>query len=113
MKALVILLVFSGMVAGQTGQIGQAPATTFKECYAACFILCIIVPPHSAFNCSLDCLRDCLIPKTPQGLHADNTRFCQLGCASSLCANISTKQNSDGEKVESCVGSCSEQCTRH
>ncbi|KAG5537639.1 hypothetical protein RHGRI_024926 [Rhododendron griersonianum] len=77
----------------------------------------MIVPPHSPFDCSFQCLKDCLIPKIPQstatGTHVDNNfNFCKLGCSASLCSKISTQQNPGGDKVESCVGSCSGQCTK-
>ncbi|XP_052176049.1 thionin-like protein 2 [Diospyros lotus] len=122
--ALVVALVVCGMATAvaQLSPVAQpSPATSFRDCYIPCFILCIVIPPHSAFGCSLDCLRSCIIPQAHHAAAAaaaaaatrPETRlhFCKLGCASSLCANISTRQNPSGEKVESCVGSCSGLCT--
>ncbi|KAH7866549.1 hypothetical protein Vadar_021872 [Vaccinium darrowii] len=114
-SVLIALVLFCGIkVEGQ-----PTPTTSFKECYVGCFVLCMIVPPYSPFACSFQCLKDCIIPKIPQAAttstpHVDNNfNFCKLGCAvASLCTNISTKQNPGGEKVESCVGSCSGQCTK-
>ncbi|XP_057514553.1 thionin-like protein 2 [Actinidia eriantha] len=106
LRAVVMGFMVCGMVAGQ-------PTTTFKECYVGCFILCIIVPGNSAFECSIQCLKTCIFPKSPQTFHDDNQHFCKLGCAASLCSNISTQQNPGGERVESCVGSCSEECTKN
>ncbi|PSS17905.1 Thionin-like protein [Actinidia chinensis var. chinensis] len=106
LRAVVFLFMVCGMVVGQ-------PTTTFKECYVGCFILCIIVPGNSAFECAVQCLKTCIFPKSPQAFHVDNHNFCKLGCAAALCSNISTKQNPGGEKVESCVGSCSEECTKN
>ncbi|KAK9282363.1 hypothetical protein L1049_005280 [Liquidambar formosana] len=103
-------LVMVGLVLGML--VGQSTAS-FMECYTPCFILCVIVPNHTAFSCALECLKNCIIPNPPSTIHTDTHSFCKLGCASSLCTNLSTKQNPGGEKVESCVGSCSEMCTKN
>ncbi|KAI8544407.1 hypothetical protein RHMOL_Rhmol08G0294100 [Rhododendron molle] len=118
LRAVVLVLVLICGISTEYYTVkGQPPTTTFKECYVGCFVLCIIVPPHSLFDCSFQCLKDCLIPKIPQstatGTHVDNNfNFCKLGCSASLCSNISTEQNPGGDKVESCVGSCSGRCTK-
>ncbi|CAL5361404.1 unnamed protein product [Camellia sinensis] len=110
MVVMVMVIVVSGMGVVE----GQSP-TPFMDCYVGCFILCNIIPSHTAYGCALQCLKDCVVPTTTQGIHGDkvNHQFCKLGCASSLCSNISTKQNPGGEKVESCVNSCSEGCTKN
>ncbi|KAK9229179.1 hypothetical protein WN944_022138 [Citrus x changshan-huyou] len=46
-------------------------------------------------ECIVDCLKTC---NSPNGA----VHFCKLGCASSLCANLSTQ-----EKVQSCADSSS------
>ncbi|KAA8541830.1 hypothetical protein F0562_022982 [Nyssa sinensis] len=107
LRALVGVVMLLGMLLGQS-------TASFKDCYVECFIFCMIKPSNSAFSCSIQCLKDCIIPKSPQDIHATHIHdYCKLGCASSLCSNISTKQSPDGEKVESCVGSCSELCTKN
>uniref|UniRef100_A0A5B7BAM4 Putative thionin-like protein 2 n=1 Tax=Davidia involucrata TaxID=16924 RepID=A0A5B7BAM4_DAVIN len=107
LRALVVVVLVFGML------VGQSSTASFKDCYVGCFIFCMIKPSNSAFYCSTQCLKDCIIPKSPQDIREDTHDSCKLGCASSLCTNISTKQNPDGEKVESCVGSCSESCTKN
>ncbi|KAB2623876.1 thionin-like protein 2 [Pyrus ussuriensis x Pyrus communis] len=102
------------LVLGMLMLAGQSSAS-FKSCYESCFILCVITPNHSVSYCSFQCLKDCIIPsRSPldhSNIHKDNVYFCKLGCASSLCSNLSTKQNPEVEKVGGCVDSCSETCT--
>ncbi|KAF8393328.1 hypothetical protein HHK36_021569 [Tetracentron sinense] len=86
-------------------------SASFKECYAQCFIFCVIKPNHSAFSCSVECLKDCIIPNSPLDTHTDTHYFCKFGCASSLCTNLSTQHNPGGEEMEGCVDSCSKMCT--
>ncbi|CAM8898452.1 unnamed protein product [Rhodiola kirilowii] len=79
------------------------------NCYASCFFLCYITPGHTTSYCSLDCLKDCIIPKfTPDAVSrhskTDTHQFCKLGCASVMCSNISTKKNPQVVKVGKCVG---------
>ncbi|XP_059641384.1 thionin-like protein 2 [Cornus florida] len=105
--ALVLVVLAFGTV------VGQSTAASFKDCYVGCFIFCMLNPSNSAFSCATQCLKDCIIPNSPQQIHVDSHHFCNLGCASSLCSNISTKQNPDGERVESCVGSCSDTCAKN
>ncbi|RVW34072.1 hypothetical protein CK203_084332 [Vitis vinifera] len=135
-RALVMVGLVMGMLVGQS-------TASFKDCYTKCFIFCIITPNNTAFSCSLECLKDCVIPSHPLDIEtADTTYFCKLGCASSLCTNLSTKKIQvisplsfsfflilsillffflswslvsvlAGEKVESCVNSCSNKCTEY
>ncbi|RVW88000.1 Thionin-like protein 2 [Vitis vinifera] len=106
-RALVMVGLVMGMLVGQS-------TASFKDCYTKCFIFCIITPNNTAFSCSLECLKDCVIPSHPLDIEtADTTYFCKLGCASTLCTNLSTKKNPAGEKVESCVNSCSNKCTEY
>ncbi|KAK2984882.1 hypothetical protein RJ640_008647 [Escallonia rubra] len=103
---LLVILVVLGMVVGQS-------TATFKDCYAKCFIFCMIEPDHTLCSCTTSCLKECIFPAaTPQtSIHEESLGFCKLGCASSLCSKLSTKQNPNGENVEKCVGSCSKKCT--
>ncbi|PON58929.1 Thionin-like protein [Trema orientale] len=113
------------------GILVEPTRASFKSCYGSCFLICLITPNHSAFGCSFQCLKDCILqpPNThlPAQSHTltrttTNTTtttknknnviyFCKLGCASSLCTNISSKNDPRSEKVERCVDSCSETCT--
>lgn len=82
-----------------------SPLSEFEQCYVGSFILCIILPTNTAYGCSLKSLKDC-IPSSPseetlgvaEGADAVMKKkgtdyFCRLGCASSLCTNISTEHN--------------------
>uniref|UniRef100_A0A2P2LKX6 Uncharacterized protein MANES_04G122400 n=1 Tax=Rhizophora mucronata TaxID=61149 RepID=A0A2P2LKX6_RHIMU len=92
---------------------GNSIATTFQQCYAGCFVLCAITPGSSTSTCAFKCLKDCIFPSTPvetNNREETQQQFCKLGCAFSTCANISSKYNPGGEKVASCVNSCSGRC---
>lgn len=118
--------------------IGQCQAN-FKDCYKSCFIVCVARPPHNPFKCATRCLKSCFL--TPLDAQSNPQHyFCNLGCATSLCSNISTIENpsnyslslstwididdysllthlcpffcsfSGGEKVDACVNSCDGAC---
>ncbi|KAJ9542399.1 hypothetical protein OSB04_028905 [Centaurea solstitialis] len=90
-------------------------APSFKECYTKCFILCIVEPNENLCNCTAQCLKVCLTSSPPLSFaidqHSQNIGYCKIGCATSLCSNISKTHNPDGKNMESCVGSCSNKCT--
>ncbi|KAL8189309.1 hypothetical protein R6Q57_028875 [Mikania cordata] len=88
--------------------------TSFRDCYAKCFIFCMIEPNKSLCTCTTQCLKECIFPSLPSTMdvdpHTQNLGYCKLGCATSLCSKISKAHNPDGKNVESCVGSCSNKC---
>ncbi|KAI3437255.1 uncharacterized protein J3R85_005708 [Psidium guajava] len=84
---------------------------SFEDCYMSCFILCAITPGNSLFSCSVKCLQDCIVP--PSDSPRDTQYFCKLGCASSLCTNLSSKDNPGEKRVAGCVDSCSKTCANH
>ncbi|OMO66605.1 Peptidase C13, legumain [Corchorus capsularis] len=89
---------------------GDIDENSFVGCYALCYILCY-TPQTPPFSCAVKCLAKCIFqPKTPTPLQQTHY-YCNLGCATSMCANLSTNQNPGGEKVGSCVDSCSRTCT--
>lgn len=71
--------------------IGQSQAN-FKDCYKSCFILCVARPPHNPFKCATRCLKSCFLT-TLDAQSNPQHYFCNLGCATSLCSNISTIEN--------------------
>lgn len=83
----VVLVLALGMLTGQC-------CASFKDCYAKCFIFCMIEPSQTLCSCATHCLKQCIFPDTPQGVNEDveNLGFCKLGCAFSMCSTISTKQ---------------------
>ncbi|CAO2820637.1 unnamed protein product [Amaranthus hypochondriacus] len=89
----------------------KCSGTTFQECYIPCYILCAIQPTHTLGYCAFECLRDCILPSNLT--HFNSFHFCNLGCASSQCTNISTPNNPGGKEVEGCVRSCSGVCKKN
>ncbi|CAI9286385.1 unnamed protein product [Lactuca saligna] len=114
---LKVVVVMSMVVGGCKGDVNA-----FRDCYAKCFIFCMIEPDKSLCTCTTQCLKECIFPSLPPKTttnsmstihhpHAQNLAYCKLGCATSLCSNFSKPNNPDGKNVESCVGSCSDKCT--
>ncbi|KAJ0075078.1 hypothetical protein Patl1_34099 [Pistacia atlantica] len=88
----------------------QPVAASFKRCYRHCIKGCIFTGIINPAQCVLSCLGQCI------GYHNDNTSltsndFCNVGCVSSLCSNLMTKENlqklGGKEEVEGCLDSCS------
>ncbi|XP_027125384.1 thionin-like protein 2 [Coffea eugenioides] len=107
-RALVVMVVVLGLLVGQS-------AASFKDCYAKCFIFCMIEPSQTLCSCSTHCLKDCIFPESQNDLREDqkdNVNFCKLGCAVSICSSISSKGKPNGDKMDDCVGSCSKTCTK-
>ncbi|ONI15988.1 hypothetical protein PRUPE_3G072600 [Prunus persica] len=67
---------------------GQSQAT-FQECYAGCMLVCFI--KQHKIGCFAKCLKSCFV--IPTDIQAKPEHYCKLGCATSLCSNISTKDN--------------------
>ncbi|KAK9229180.1 hypothetical protein WN944_022139 [Citrus x changshan-huyou] len=72
----------------------------------------LLIVEKNVAKCAAKCLPDCILPASLVPNLNDAQVVCKLGCASSLCTNFSTKENPAGEKVEGCVDSCSEICTK-
>ena len=73
------------------GVAGKYSTASLKKCYRNCFSLCIVTPDSSAILCPMKCFRHCTVSSFPIDFtHRDNVYFCKLGCAMSLCTNIST-----------------------
>ncbi|KAI3789710.1 hypothetical protein L2E82_02513 [Cichorium intybus] len=112
LKGLLKLVVVMGVVVGGC----RGDVNSFRDCYAKCFIFCMIEPDKSLCTCTTQCLKECIFPSLPSATtmtvhpHTQNLAYCKLGCATSLCSNFSKPQNPDGKNVESCVGSCSNKC---
>ncbi|XP_022721105.1 thionin-like protein 2 [Durio zibethinus] len=105
---LMMVCLASGILVGQS-------TASFQSCYMGCFVLCVITTENTVFSCSVKCLKDCIIPSSTDlaSLNKDDTQyFCKLGCAVSLCANLSSKENPGVQKVGRCVDSCSETCAK-
>ncbi|KAL5698064.1 hypothetical protein ACHQM5_029148 [Ranunculus cassubicifolius] len=103
-----IVIVFGGMVLEQSY---AESLNSFKNCYGLCFLGCMIKPDRNVFKCGFNCLKSCAF--RPQDAISDTHRYCELGCASSKCLNISTEGNPGAEAMEGCVMSCSDLCTKN
>ncbi|XP_042490649.1 thionin-like protein 2 [Macadamia integrifolia] len=116
-RAVVFMMI---MVLGLLQAATQTSAG-FSACYGQCFIFCILKPNETVCTCTLQCLKDCIIPSSssssmPSSIdHVSSSssltdQYCNLGCAIFSCATLSTKKNPGGKEVESCVSSCSQIC---
>ncbi|KAJ9190124.1 hypothetical protein P3X46_001354 [Hevea brasiliensis] len=108
-RFLMVVFVVLGMA------VGQCTAASFSDCYKGCFLLCVITPGNSLCSCGSKCLKDCIFPSSITSLSGKEQThyFCKFGCASSLCTNLSTKQDPGEKKVASCVDSCSSRCSKN
>ncbi|XP_071712256.1 thionin-like protein 2 [Rutidosis leptorrhynchoides] len=108
------------MIIGMVMTLVVAQTTSpvpFTTCYGRCFFFCAIVPQNMC-TCTSTCLKQCLdIPPSSttmaideHALNHQNLGYCKLGCATSLCANISKLHNPDAENMGRCVDSCSVKC---
>ncbi|GMY21353.1 To encode a PR protein, Belongs to the plant thionin family with the following members:, putative [Fagus crenata] len=105
-NSLLVVCLVLGMVVGQS-------TAAFQDCFVGCVGICVSRPSHDIIICGLTCLKQCIKPSSVINIETDTHYHCKLGCATSLCANISTKENINGAKVEGCVDSCSNACTKN
>ena len=85
-NSLLVVCLVLGMVLGQS-------TASFKDCYVGCVGICAIQPPHNIFKCGLTCFKQCIKPSSAINIQTNTHYYCKLGCATSMCANISTKEN--------------------
>ncbi|KAL3721032.1 thionin-like protein 2 [Eucalyptus grandis] len=102
-KSVLVVCLVLGLFLGQS-------RAEFQDCYVGCFVACVVTGDN-VVKCSLKCLKDCIgLPS--HGL-TDAEYFCKLGCASSLCINLSSKDDPGEKRVAHCVNSCSKTCANH
>ncbi|GMI74730.1 hypothetical protein like AT1G12660 [Hibiscus trionum] len=106
-SALMICLVLVAAVNQATA--ARLNVVAFGICYARCFPRCLLRPLLINELCPLICLLPCF---SKLSTLADTQSFCELGCASAMCSNISTKENYAIKEVENCVGGCSATCAK-
>ncbi|KAL8230362.1 hypothetical protein R6Q57_000140 [Mikania cordata] len=109
-----IMMLTMGMVVGQGGSGTSATnPVPFLNCYTRCMFFCMI-EPQNACTCTSTCLKKCLDTPTTMAKdvdeHTQNLGYCKLGCATSLCSNISNPHDPDGKSMGKCVDSCSNKC---
>ncbi|XVE52120.1 hypothetical protein DITRI_Ditri02bG0096700 [Diplodiscus trichospermus] len=106
-SVLMVFLVVGIIVGQSTAQFGPTAV-----CYATCYVPCILRPKTTAASCAIECLKNCILPKSTVATINDTQSFCKLGCATALCSNLSTKENPAEKKVGSCVDACSATCAK-
>ncbi|XP_057798830.1 probable thionin-2.4 isoform X1 [Salvia miltiorrhiza] len=124
-KSLIMSALLVSLVLGQF-EVGAAKSCCPNPKARNVFNLCSFTPGGSDSVCAS--LSGCKIVngECPNGWNysfLENTggnavhEYCKLGCASSVCAAITTLQNSDAsevvnEAVEKCSQACSALCTK-
>ncbi|EPS62825.1 hypothetical protein M569_11967, partial [Genlisea aurea] len=91
--------------------------SAFRDCYTKCFIFCIILPSQTLCSCTTNCLKDCIFPDeegnaSGKKQQPDSLAFCKIGCAFTACSRFSSERNPNGDKVDDCVGTCSQNCNK-
>nr|XP_043616390.1 thionin-like protein 2 [Erigeron canadensis] len=117
-KIMILTMMITMMVVGMKTIVAQNATTPtpipFTSCYSRCFFFCMIEPQNMC-TCTSTCLKKCLDTPaaTPMAMdeHTLNLGYCKLGCATSLCSNISQLNNPNVQSMGRCVDSCSNKCT--
>ncbi|KAK1575629.1 hypothetical protein Q3G72_007078 [Acer saccharum] len=84
-ESVLMVFVILGLVVGQS-------AASFQTCYAFCFIPCMI-SERNLLECGTKCLKKCIFPSSSSHTLKHTDYFCKLGCATSLCTHLSTKED--------------------
>ncbi|CAA0839106.1 Thionin-like protein 2 [Striga hermonthica] len=75
----------------------------------------MIEPSQTLCSCTTQCLKDCIFQQFQNDVRERDSGglgYCKLGCAISMCSGFSTRHAPNGEKVDGCVGSCSNKCVK-
>ncbi|WCJ40704.1 hypothetical protein M5689_021613 [Euphorbia peplus] len=110
MKVLLILCLVFGIFAEQS----EASFIKFLKCYKKCYVPCVVT--SSPALCGFECVKECKsyeYDASSLNKKSISHFFCSLGCSSHMCTNLSSKDNPNEEKVESCVGACSTSCDKN
>ncbi|KAL5758056.1 hypothetical protein ACOSP7_020667 [Xanthoceras sorbifolium] len=87
--------------------VGHSTAS-FGSCYMDCYLDCLYeIPGRSPAFCMRKCVDQC---PASLGILKNTQYFCNIGCASSVCAKLTSKNKLAAEKVKDCVDSCSTKC---
>ncbi|OUZ99730.1 hypothetical protein BVC80_9063g108 [Macleaya cordata] len=103
-KPIAVMLIITVLVLGMFVEQTEA---SFAGCYAKCFAFCLLNP--TIIQCPFTCYKECH-HHSPASSENDLQYYCETGCASSKCLNISTPQDPRANEMEGCVNSCSEEC---
>ncbi|CAA0839108.1 Thionin-like protein 2 [Striga hermonthica] len=94
---------------------GKSSAINLLKC-GACVVPCF-ADLSSIITCIPKCITTCTSDQLSQNdvgelQDLDGLDYCKLGCALSMCSNFSTRNNTNGETFDGCVGSCSNKCVK-
>ncbi|CAA0839107.1 Thionin-like protein 2 [Striga hermonthica] len=107
---VLVILVVGLMLTGKSSAINLVGCAT---CVLPCFTN--ISDLQSLGKCVIDCVPTCIQPTqndVGELQDLDGLDYCKLGCAISMCSNFSKRNDTNGEKVDGCVGSCSNKCVK-
>ncbi|KAL5756218.1 hypothetical protein ACOSP7_020641 [Xanthoceras sorbifolium] len=104
-QSLLMVFMILGLLVGQS-------AASLQTCYPICLVPCMIIEKN-LLKCAGKCLKKCIFKPSSMDSQKEIHYFCKLGCATTVCTNISTKEDPAAEKVEGCVNTCSERCTKN
>ncbi|KAK2651369.1 hypothetical protein Ddye_011225 [Dipteronia dyeriana] len=82
-ESLFVVFVILGLLVGQS-------VADFNSCYKNCFRVCVFFGGF-VVQCAAKCLNECTFDTYSSQTLKHTDDFCKLGCATSLCTNLSTK----------------------
>ncbi|KDP37192.1 hypothetical protein JCGZ_06248 [Jatropha curcas] len=130
--SFVLMCLVIGMLVRQP--MAKFDKTRFTYCLENCLIDCVVAGPW--FNsCPPRCVLKCLIhppalPSPPSPPHARKIvnaeniqnqiqiqshilQFCTIGCATSKCSDLISKDNYRLDEVAACIDNCSKGCEKN
>ncbi|KAL5756212.1 hypothetical protein ACOSQ2_020958 [Xanthoceras sorbifolium] len=84
-QSLLMVFMILGLLVGQS-------AASLQTCYPICLVPCMIIEKN-LLKCAGMCLKKCIFKPSSLDSQKENHYFCKLGCATTLCTNISTKED--------------------
>lgn len=136
MRAILMVVLGVGMLSVKSSASFN---DCYTKCFIFCMIEPSQTLCSCTTHCLKDCIFPQTPDDIREDSDSDNLGFCKLGCAFSKCSTLSSKRTpsksllspslslelyvvndfdvyydcvADGEKVDSCVGSCSNKCTK-
>ncbi|KAL5822975.1 hypothetical protein ACOSQ3_020942 [Xanthoceras sorbifolium] len=84
-QSLLMVFMILGLLVGQS-------AASLQTCYPICLVPCMIIEKN-LLKCAGMCLKKCIFKPSSMDSQKENHYFCKLGCATTVCTNISTKED--------------------
>ncbi|CAN8312086.1 unnamed protein product [Cochlearia groenlandica] len=119
-KIMIVIVMVMGNLLAETK---AREILSFRECYPTCIVECkgdktkLIEFLMCPYTCLKTCLHHRHSPSTPSPSPLSHKfvdksdDYCKLGCAIHHCASLSSIENTNVNKVEACVDSCSSKCS--